>query len=185
MNQRNDLYAMLIEAMVVGPDAMITRQEAQGQRDLVNNATLPRSGCAREELEAMGIIVRADVDDLFMSVTLPAGWKKQATDHSMWSDLLDDQGRKRAAIFYKAAFYDRDASITLCRRINVTRRYGDDDMVSVAVVRDGIALFETEPIKRDLTGRAYFVASDEAERRAATWADEHYPDWRSTAAYWD
>jgi predicted secreted protein len=27
----------------------------------------------------------------------------------MWSYIVDDEGTQRVAIFYKAAFYDRDA----------------------------------------------------------------------------
>ena len=50
-------------------------------------------------------------DDLFTDVKLPQGWRIQPTNHSMWSDLLDEAGVKRAAIFYKAAFYDRSAFI--------------------------------------------------------------------------
>ena len=52
-------------------------------------------------------------------VKLPAGWKKQATDHSMWSKLLDESGAVVASIFYKAAFYDRIAEMNCapyCRR---------------------------------------------------------------------
>jgi hypothetical protein len=46
-------------------------------------------------------------------VSLPPGWKVVPTDHSMWSDLVDAKGEKRASIFYKAAFYDRDAFIRI------------------------------------------------------------------------
>ena len=48
-------------------------------------------------------------DPLFVDAQLPDGWRVEATDHSMWSNLLDDQGMVRGSIFYKAAFYDRDA----------------------------------------------------------------------------
>lgn len=171
-------------AIVGGTDAAIRYQEAHGQQALVNSAALPKR-CPRAELEQMGVVFGDDADDLFVNVALPAGWRKQATDHSMWSNLLDDQGRKRGAIFYKAAFYDRNAFMDLSRRINVTRDYCDDDTVAVLVKRDDETLFSTEPIKRDLKGRDYFVASDAAEQAAIAWADEHYPDWRSPLAYWD
>lgn len=186
MNKQQDPFAMLIEAMAIGTDAMITRQEAQGQRDLVNSAVLPKRGigCTREQIAAMGIVFGEDADDIFVNVTLPDGWKKVPTSHSMWSDLLDAQGRKRAHIFYKAAFYDRNAHMSLCRRINVTRRYGEDDRVSATVERDGVALFETTPITQG-HDRAYFDAIDAADLTATLWADAHYPEWRDVGAYWD
>ena len=55
----------------------------------------------REVFEAMGIVIGKPVegDPVFTHCTLPADWQKRATDHSIWSDLLGDKGRKRAAIF--------------------------------------------------------------------------------------
>ena len=47
---------------------------------------------------------------------MPNGWKKQATDHSMWSELIDDKGKVRATIFYKAAFYDQRAFLNLVKQ---------------------------------------------------------------------
>ena len=183
MNSKPDPLIMLVEAMAVGTDAMITRQEAQGQRDLVNSAVLPRDGI--EQAAQMGVEVGEPVDDLFVSVVLPAGWRKVATSHSMWSDLLDDQGRKRAAIFYKAAFYDRSAHMSVCRAINVTRRYSDDDQVSMAVVRGDVVLFETESIDRSVMGKDYFDLINTHEQAATAWADTHYPNWRDVGAYWE
>jgi hypothetical protein len=52
-------------------------------------------------------------DPLFMPATLPGGWKRQATGHSMGSVIVDTLGRERVSIFYKAAFYDRSAHMSL------------------------------------------------------------------------
>lgn len=93
--------------------SMIEAQEAQGQRELINSAQLPVDidPISRAKLESAGVVFGAvsKGDPMFRTATLPAGWRKAATSHSMWSDLLDENGDKRAAIFYKAAFYDRSA----------------------------------------------------------------------------
>src|SRR6478672_11806248 len=100
----------------------IEAQEAQGQQQFVNSATLPikfNSG-TQQELESMGVkyLERpSDPNALFCNVDLPSGWKVEPTDHSMWSKLIDEKGRERASICYKAAFYDRDAFL------NVNPRY--------------------------------------------------------------
>lgn len=93
----------------------IEQQEKDGQRQFVNESTLPKEmlGCTRQDLEALGIVFGEDADDLFVNVTLPKGWSKRPTEHSMWSDLIDDQNRVRARLFYKAAFYDRSAHLSL------------------------------------------------------------------------
>lgn len=162
----------------------IEAQEAAGQQQFVNSTMLPKD-CPRAELEALGVVFGEEVDDLFIRATLPAGWKKQATNHSMWSELLDDQFRKRGAIFFKAAFYDRSAHMHLNRCINVTQRYSDgNNLVHVAVTRGDEELFATESVERNLEDRGYFSQIDADEERAEAWVNEHYPDWRNVLAYW-
>lgn len=113
--------------MGANPDAII-RQEKQGQQELVNSTQLPlklndrdKTDTALVEYAKMGIIVTGwtKVDELFGTFILPKGWKKVATDHDMYVDLVDDKGRVRASIFYKASFYDRKADIRLNRRFNI------------------------------------------------------------------
>lgn len=90
----------------------IEQEEAQGQRELSQDSALPTQGLSELPSE-WGIVNLGprDGDPLFTNVTLPEGWKVQPTDHSMWSDLVDASGTKRAEIFYKAAYYDRRARI--------------------------------------------------------------------------
>jgi hypothetical protein len=86
----------------------IEDQEAAGQSQLVNSEMLPRDGS--DGYATVGVTVVDDSgDDLFVKVTLPAGWSKRPTDHSMLSEVVDDLGRKRIGVFYKSAFYDRKA----------------------------------------------------------------------------
>lgn len=172
----------------------IEAQEAAGQATFVSNETLPKGmlhGCSREQLEQMGIKFGADMDDIFVTAQLPEGWEKQATDHSMWSDLLDEKGRKRAAIFYKAAFYDRSAHISLCRRYGVhgyelcdsegrPMEYGKNSHLQT-VVKDCDTTIHVVGIREDLdyqTGETHG-----AEGRA--WLNAHFPKWENPLAYWE
>ncbi len=114
--------AVLLEELATGGHG-VEAQEARGQQELVNSDVLPIEGLqpwrdevgVQQTLESLGVIFgeRVEGDELFINVTLPEGWKKIATDHSMWSDLMDDQDNIVANIFYKAAFYDRKAAINL------------------------------------------------------------------------
>lgn len=167
----------------------IEKQEAAGQVDFVRNATLPKD-CDRSMLALAGITFGADADDLFVNVQLPDGWKKQATSHSMWSDLLDDKGRKRASIFYKAAFYDRNAHMSMNRRYNIESyepcnadgvvvEYGTHTHMQTSISDCGnthvvIALREDQD----------YDAQKAHEALATKWLDEHFPDWRNPLAYW-
>ncbi len=106
---------LLLEAMANRGDmsGMIERQESQGQAQLVFDDTLPTDGLPKykERMEAAGGVIGSPVagDGMFTHVKLPAGWKKVATDHSMWTNLVDEKGVKVTGIFYKASFYDRKA----------------------------------------------------------------------------
>lgn len=93
--------------------AGIEFDEAQGQQELVHSELLPVDGSNDGDVLALGIVFGDPVpgDPLFRKATLPAGWKKRATDHSMWSEIVDEIGKVRAVVFYKAAFYDRSAFI--------------------------------------------------------------------------
>jgi hypothetical protein len=105
--------AVIENAKIFGANGSIEKQEADGQRDFVSSETLPTriDAESKQALEAAGVKFLGPVenDNLFQYVELPAGWQKKPTDHSMWSLLFDDKGVQRASIFYKAAFYDRDA----------------------------------------------------------------------------
>lgn len=167
----------------------IERQEAAGQKTFVRNTTLPKD-CDREALTKCGVIFCTDADDLFVNVVLPDGWKKQATSHSMHSDLLDEKGRVRATIFYKAAFYDRRANMRMCHR------YGIDGYVSCdadgndveygkhthfkTVVTDGDTALRVIGMREDKD----YTTGDILDREAQEWLDKNYPDWRNPLAYW-
>ena len=118
-SQRDPLLHLLGGA-AAGTDRYIENMEAEGQRQLVASTTLPAQGndypgrkTNWEMLEAMGVVrgEPVDGDALFVHATLPAGWAKRATDHSMWSEIVDDRGVTRAMVFYKAAYYDRRAHV--------------------------------------------------------------------------
>jgi hypothetical protein len=171
----------------------IERQEAEGQRQFVNAETLPRdfNYGSKEQFEAMGIIFGEPVDDLFYGVQLPQGWKKVPKDHSMWSKLMDDKGRERASIFYKAAFYDRSAHIYISRRFSPrsgpvggydSPNYGTEPWIGY--VEDcGKVIWQSGPLP--LGDKKDYEVHEDAGNLATAWLDQNYPDWKNPMAYWE
>ncbi|OPC84136.1 hypothetical protein B4N89_27290 [Embleya scabrispora] len=110
-------YGMLLAARSAEPTisavstAFITDMEAQGQRQLVASDLLPTECDDDATLEALGITLGEPLadDPLFRPATLPDGWSREASTHDMHSHILDEHGRRRVHVFYKAAFYDRKA----------------------------------------------------------------------------
>jgi len=95
----------------------------------------------------------------------------------------------RATMFYKDAFYDRDAFLNTTRRFGVTMDH--DYLNEVGAIRfnvtdGGEVVFTSEEqdyhVKYD---NEYFAMERKARAEAEAWLDERYPDWRSSAAYWD
>lgn len=100
-----------------GRSNFIEDMEAEGQRQFVHSDRIPTElhDCTEDDLIALGFVLGDPDpgDKLFRAATLPAGWSRAGSDHAMWSYLLDGNGRQRAAVFYKAAFYDRRAFLRL------------------------------------------------------------------------
>lgn len=183
-----------------GNPQRILDQEAQGQQSFVTSTTLPTeitTDKGQEILESCGVVFGDVVegDPMFQHVTLPDGWTRAGTSHSMHSDVLDEKGRRRIGVFYKAAFYDRSAHMSLCRRYGTHQDYKrrDEEKVYVAIVTDGYiaespndtkVMYTTDPIPCPETGDDW-EAYDKTNGDAKTWLDEHYPEWGDPAAYWD
>jgi len=113
----------------------------------------------------------------------------------MCSILYDNKGRKRASIFYKAAFYDTRADISTIQRF--TAEYIPEDNWKggltyqerdkgkwAGIVKDQDEIiwqteWETKKNKYD-----HFL-TDRLRTAAANWLNEHYPDWNDATKYWD
>lgn len=180
---------VLAEAMMLGSSGSIERQEADGQRELVNASVLPIDGTQklRPILEANGGSIGEPVagDTIFVNVVLPAGWTKVATDHSMWSNLLDGKGRKRAGIFYKAAFYDRSAHISPDFRFSLDSYTRSTDDRAVVFVCDACGEFEFELACDVPPGSHRYGVLDGLRDNVSAHMDATYPQWRDASAYWD
>jgi len=174
----------------------IEKQEKEGQKETLNSDRIAKKGTKNRKLwESLGFVFGKDIDDLFVSVIFPEGWKIDATDHNMWCKLLDDQGRPRGAQFYKAAFYDRDASIHLDSRYHIETWPTDvDNKVTVNIV-DKATNQSIRSFQVDKLNPALFSTKDDFERdcyrkrstlteQAQTWLDENYPDYKDPLAYW-
>lgn len=117
-----------LEVLACGIEA----QERRGQQELLQATTLPTDTSGRDaEFEALGFEFGAQVngDPLFREAKLPAGWSRAGTEHAMWSQIVDERGLERVGIFYKAAFYDRRASMSITNvgaKIASQFIYGDD-----------------------------------------------------------
>lgn len=203
MTDDDKALEVLMDALMTGDTSgAIERQEARGQAMLVRSSILPKRGTIepsqgdgpyRAEMERLGFTFGEDADDLFVQCQLPHGWELRPTDHSMWSRLYDEHGRERAAIFYKAAFYDRKAFVSWTPRYAVRRHHAatpdlpedynpanrEEHVVCFTVCDAGRVIWHGAPY------RNYDLALDEERREEArTWLTAHYPQHDNPFAYW-
>ena len=150
----------------------------------------------KQQYERMGIKVIDTYDDLFYTVELPEGWKIEATSHSMWNNLFDDRGRKRATFFYKAAFYDRDAFINFEHRYSYTISPFDDYETDAAyeerkfkpwtlfLTDNGEKIKELKEITAT-TDKEYLKIDDTLMKIGKAYLNENYPEWEDINSYWN
>lgn len=153
-----------------GPAGAIEEQEAAGQRQLVNSDRLPTDRRnPTEEFEALGFTFDDPDprDPMFGAATLPEGWRREASDHPMWSYIVDAHGRRRASIFYKAAYYDRSAHMSL----TTAHAYVDDH-----VYRGTKLILDDTWATRDAVLAAARAGADRAEERIRTWSGTDHAD---------
>lgn len=185
---RGDLDNFLVAATPSG----IERQEKAWQTALVQSTNMPIDMTPdRAAFEVVGFKFGDLVDNLFVSAMLPEGWKREATDHSMWSKIVDAQGREHVSVFYKAAFYDRKAHANLTCRYQRSENYSSDYGKTAETVVDGsivIQSFPVPPRPSDVDtryGTPHYEACKAIREQANAWLDEHLPDHNNPAAYWD
>lgn len=165
----------------------IEEQEAQGQRQLVASSQLPAKNNGRENVldfyKGCGIEVIGETkgDKMFLDVRLPDGWAIKPTDHSMWSRLVDNNGAERASIFYKAAFYDREAFINMLSRYYVSFEM---DKSNNELWRYNAIDRKTEHILKAGQWGTYNDACNTHDE-FRSWLDQNYPDHKNTLAYWN
>lgn len=97
--------------------------------------------------------------------------------------MIDDKGRERASIFFKAAFYDRETFVNFKTRYSITSVYpkGSYDSKNRAyyIAEDcGQELFRTE------TSVSY--EDDDVKRQECRdFLNANFPNWKDVNAYWN
>lgn len=147
-------------------------------------------------------------DELFIDVILPDGWKKESTDHPMWSKVLDGKGRERMTVFYKAAFYDREAFINVNKRFNFSVKqdaYRNDLDTYESINQttfwgevEGTVIFKTEEMRfldkyvkncSNEEHRDWWSKHSDFEKsikiQCETFLETNYPNYQDVFAYWN
>lgn len=175
-------------ALIASKPGGIEQQEKEGQMELCSRSVsnprlskLPKDmcGCSREDFERLGIKFLDDADDLFVNVELPEGWSLIATSQAMWNDLIDNNGSKRVQVFYKAAFYDRNATIHKpLTRFDIDCEYLDKDFKKYVVKdkKEDKIIYKTVEFHTEIN----FFRND-----CVNYLNTHYLDWDNFTKYWD
>jgi hypothetical protein len=141
----------------------------------------------------MGIVFGAALDPVFREATLPLDWSVHANpSHSMWSAILDAQGRTRATIFYKASFYDRHAELHPTARYTVEVEYqgefgkmGESHRAFVFDNATHQEIFSSKTLRRESPTDRTFLKTEDLRKEVTEWLVQHFPEFKDPTAYWD
>lgn len=182
--------------------SIIAKQEQQGQQEFLRENLLPvrMDGKSKEALEKAGVkfLEICKDDALFQKVVLPQGWTKRATEHALWSELIDAHGSVRVTIFFKSVSYDRDAfcqantryALDLNIQELVNAEFSASRYYFVFDAVKKIEVFKTETIYRysskNAEERADFYKKCEVLRKSCNdWLNANFPDHEDPGMYWD
>ena len=167
--------------------------EWEERQEIVNRNNIEYT---KQQYERMGIKIIEEYDDLFYSVELPEGWEIKGTDHSLWSTVTDDKGRKRISVFYKGAFYDREAFSNFLQRYSFVILPFDNYKSEASYEERKFKpwrLFMTDCGDRGKlikevtvsTHAEYLLLDDKLRKIGKGYLNENYPDWEDINSYWD
>ena len=195
MGKREEMSAILMLARALSGEKNVRENmEAEGQQEAVNRTMLAkRMYPSRADWESLGFtFVDIPDDNVLCHAELPEGWSIEATSHSMHINILDANGLKRGSMFYKAAFYDRNASMSLERRYGIFRKYFEENPRTFEVYfgNEQEILFVAGKVVKPTNGTeeeidAAYAEAERLEKIALEWANENYPEWENIHAYWD
>lgn len=188
---RADMY----ETLVAGPDAVSRRAHIQMQSD----QELPNASAETDAILlrlGFGLGGPSPYRKGFRKAVLPEGWKIKPSDHYMYSWVIDEKGRRRAQIGYKAQ--DNWVSFHLERRFSPSFAKDDegeseDDKGAtvVAVIQDSdrkeVWRGPTVPEVDKKKNPRWFeqpTALDVACKLAEEKLVQIAPDWKNVEAYW-
>jgi hypothetical protein len=195
MEKKKRITIATNNGILFGDPGPILQQERIAQKEIVevgeqlpikSNTTGITNAAAQYGKMGIKVLVPSKGDDIFLNVKLPAGWKIVPTDHAMWTDLIDGKGRKRASMFFKGAFYDRDSFVNFIPRYYRTHDYVDTTIDKphkydkYYCVKDSVD--ESILFKTDVTSEYYDA---DKQRQCEDYLDTNYPNWRDHIAYWD
>lgn len=148
--------------------------------------------CARV-WKAMGFEFGPAVDSVFRQARFPAGWKQKSTDHPMYSDFVDERGRKRLSMFFKTVAFASEAWVRFVRRFSVMRDYDKEYVIRTRVLDAGVEVFSADPVELPSSNsvwspeyvRARQSAEEEQRKVCRAWLEQNYPHYNDPTAYWD
>ena len=195
MKNKEEIDALMMFARIMsGEKNIVEHMESEGQQYAVSNTMMAkRMRPSIEEWENLGFrFTDIPGDSVLCEATMPEGWSMRATSHSMWNEIIDENGMKRGSMFYKAAFYDRSAHMMLEHRYGVCTIYVDEEQTTREVYFGdsneklfvaGQVYMSGEESREE--AKAKYEELDRLEDLARKYGDENYPDWRNVHAYWD
>lgn len=191
---KNDFEMMDVMLRILsGEKNVLENKEKEGQEELIRRRMLPKEMQPEKEVwEELGFKFSEIDDELLYQAILPDGWDVRATEHHMWSEIIDKDENVRGTIFYKASVYDRHAFMSLKQKYEIKEKVNSDSdtlkynfyfgnekekIYSSSEIEFSYDDYEERP-------ELYDMLLDSAKEDVKNFADKNYPDWNNVKNYW-
>jgi hypothetical protein len=111
------------------------------QQDPGNKVLIPKPDSEQDKksLANLGLMFYEDYDDHLVYVELPEGWEISNKDESYFTFLFDSNGYRRAQLYIKQSFCDRDSYIRVINnRFEIVETVSDGSAMAFAIQDYGL-----------------------------------------------
>ena len=187
-NMEKDTLEILLRALSGEKNVLENFEKERGNLAARCNYLAKRMSPDKEIWELLGFkFTEIPDDDVLYKAELPKGWKIVETDHHMYKDIVDEKGRKRGNMFYKAAIYDRSAHMSLEPRYGVKVDFDGKGTETIYFGNERERLYTagtiTNPANKDEWAK-YNLDRKNLLDKATLYGEDNYPGYDNVLSYW-
>ncbi len=150
---------------------------------MIAKRSLGQTQDSKTNLVALGFTEIKEYDDLFFSCQPPPDWTKSTEGN--WTWVYDKKGRKRIVQFYKSAYGDTEAFLSLCPMFTISQATVENGYLVCKILKndqfeDSFASREYDP--NDPWSRENLRVR--LDKECKVWLDKKFPEWKNPLAYW-
>jgi len=146
-----------------------------------------------EQLKPWGIHRLGTLNKHFCEAVIPEGWSVKAGNHPHWQELVDQNNRVRADLYFCSEFAVTKAFMALRRRFTTVFEFSEDKTsLRVCVMDNDDRMYSTDWIDCQYTDSHSRTSNQhdwqihqKLEAQAKSWLNSNFSGWENCLNLWD